>query len=114
MSYLHCHACNWCQDDFWSEHGYTPLRRDTIDWLKSLLFKEKISLDTYLCIEQKIPILVENGGICDVDPREFVANELERIAKRIRNMNVKTYEEWNKVEDNWRCPKCGSNKWDID
>lgn len=26
MSFVHCHACNWQQDDFWSLGGYNPLR----------------------------------------------------------------------------------------
>lgn len=26
MSYVHCHGCNWSQDDFWSLRGYNPVR----------------------------------------------------------------------------------------
>ena len=39
---------------------------------------------------------------------------LKRKIKSIENMIVKTDEEWQIVRDNFRCPKCGSEDWDID
>lgn len=25
MAFLHCHNCDWSQDDFWEPNGYNPL-----------------------------------------------------------------------------------------
>jgi ubiquitin C-terminal hydrolase len=49
-----------------------------------------------------------------ISGREFVARELERVAKSIRNMDVLTDEEWRSIKDSWKCPKCGLKNWDID
>jgi C4-type Zn-finger protein len=35
MSYLHCHSCNWRQDDFYSVDGYNPAKY-LKSWMKSL------------------------------------------------------------------------------
>lgn len=36
MSYLHCHSCNWGQDDFWSfkwgKYGYWKLPVIKLGW----------------------------------------------------------------------------------
>jgi len=97
MSYLHCHSCNWSQDDFWSKDGYNPFRQDFIDWYKELLFKNTTKTDS--------------GTL---DTREFIACELEKKAKLIRDMNIKTYKEWESIKGDWICPKCASKNWDID
>ena len=26
MAYLHCHACSFCQDDFWSPDGWNIMK----------------------------------------------------------------------------------------
>jgi hypothetical protein len=36
MAYIHCHNCNWQQDDFWSVGGYNPIRfflTQDVPWL---------------------------------------------------------------------------------
>jgi len=103
MAYLHCHGhgCDWEQDDFWTKDGYNPFRQDMIDYLKDCLFKDSIQLDH--CGEQRT-----------LSGQELVARELERKARSIRGMKVKTTEDWKKVKDSWRCPDCGSKNWDID
>jgi hypothetical protein len=101
MAYLHCHGCDWSQDDFWSPDGYNPFRQDIIDYLKKCLFEDTI---------------ISDGGHGDTNlsGREFVARELERKAAAIRHMHVMTDAEWQKVRATWHCPKCGSTAWDID
>lgn len=115
MAYLHCHNCNWSQDDFWSEDGWTPFREEDIAHLRSNLFADVVSFGSDPHIKEMFPTgkLTEDGH-WDVDSREYVASELERTARSIRNMNVKTWEEWEQVKDTWKCPKCGSTDWDID
>lgn len=93
MAYLHCHNCNWEQDDFWEEGGYNPFRPDLIEYLKGMLFRDKVGWQ---------------------DHQTGVVRDLERKARNIRNMKVKTWEDWEKVKDTWRCPECGSDRWGID
>ena len=122
MAYLHCHKCGWGQDDFWSMDGYNPFRQDMMDDYKQYLFKEKVmfckcefvewlgSYDTYLPNDK----IIQEGELFGVSGKDFVAIEMLRRAKRILNMEVKTWEEWEAVKDEWKCPKCGSTDWDID
>ena len=113
-AFLHCHTpnCNWSQDDFW-EGGYTPFREDIIKNMKENLFKDKIYMDRWFLEENSIPHHTDKKGpYCKgVD---LVAFELERTAKSIRNMLVRTYDEFKKNKDKLVCPKCGKQNWDID
>ena len=102
MAFLHCHGCNnWGQDGFWSKEDYNPFRQDIIDHLKECLFKDEIVTD---------PVT----GYGTISGTEFVARQLEQLAASIRNMQVKTDEDWKRVRDTWRCPECGSDDWGID
>lgn len=104
MAYLHCHSCDWGQDDFWEPEGYNPFVSHIIDTYKDILFR-----DTAIWIDEE-----NHGRQIEIDARELVARELERKAQSIRNMRVKTYEDWKKIKDTWTCPECGSGNWDID
>jgi hypothetical protein len=105
VAFIYCNSCDWQQDDFYHPEGYTPLRQDVIEWLRSKLFSP---IEIY-------PDMI-NGEDEVVTGPEFVARELERIAKSIRSMVVFTESEFmERVRDGtWRCPKCGSKKWSID
>lgn len=102
MAYLHCHSCDWEQDDFWGGRDY-PIRQDTIEWLRDLLLRDTVVIS-----------LGCDGPEKETDTREVVAYELERLARRIRNMHVKTEDEFKKIKHIFTCPKCGSKSWDID
>lgn len=97
MAYLHCHDCDWSQDDFYSPEDYNPFRESDMAGLRRDLFRDEIRL------ERKT-----------VTGREFVIMELERMIARIKTMEVMTNEEWQKVKQDWKCPKCKSKNWDID
>jgi len=113
MAYLHCHKCDWGQDDFWSKDGYNPFRQDFIEDMKHHLFEDKVYGDKFMFVEMNlVPKRDTKGWYCD--SRKFVAAQLERKAAQICNMAVKTYEEWEKVKDNFVCPECGHACWDID
>ncbi len=101
MAYLHCHSCDWSQDDFWSEGGWTPLHEDIIAWYRKLLFQGTMNVD-------------RPGGCVDVDTRELVASYLETKAIGIRNMVWKTEEDWKVARDTAVCPNCGAQDFDID
>ena len=115
MAYLHCHTpgCEWSQDDFWEPNGYSPFRPDIMRSFHEDLFKEKMYFDR--------PALEEMGILYDEDEHgcfctgtDYVAWELERRARRIRNMLVKTYDEFKAKKDSLVCPRCGKQNWDID
>jgi len=97
MAYLHCHDCDWSQDDFWSLDEYNPLCESSIAELRRDLFKDEIRL-----------------GRETITGAEFVVMELRRIIARITTMVVPTDGEWQKVKKDWRCPQCKSKNWDID
>lgn len=101
MSFLHCHNCGWEQDDFWHGRDY-PIQQDHIEWLRDLLLQDTTKIQ------------IDGGPLQKMDTREVVALELERMAKRIRNMYIKTHEEFKKVKDKFVCPKCKSKAWDVD
>ncbi|MHC4158888.1 MAG: hypothetical protein ACYSSO_07390 [Planctomycetota bacterium] len=105
MAYLHCHSCDWSQDDFYSEDGYSPA-----NFLKS--WNEQLCGDK---IDEQFPsdpeFLQENGPITY---REVIAREYEKFAKRIRCMKWVTWEQWQREKVTAVCPKCGAQDFDID
>jgi hypothetical protein len=116
MSYLHCHSCGWSQDDFWEPSpGYNPFRADFIKDLEKSLFENKIEFDKgFIERNPNVRHTIGKDGKIYIKGTEYVALVLERKAKQIRNMNVKTFDEWKKIKDTWKCPKCGAHNPDID
>ena len=113
MSFLHCHNCDWSQDDFWDKDGYNPLEAKRVEDLKDSLFKDKIRFDSSFFKETGVPFSIDDEGpYCT--GQDYVAWELERRARSIRNMKVLTNDDWLNVRSNWKCPECGSDNWDID
>jgi len=116
--YLHCHNCGWSQDDFWEEDtsfgdGYSPFRKSDVDWLKEKLFEDHINVDINYIRDMRglgfdFDIEKDPKGGYNVKTTDFVAMELMRKARNIKNMRVKTWEDWEKVRDDFVCPKCGS------
>lgn len=115
MAYLHCHTknCGWSQDDFWKE-TYNPVNFDQNKDLYSDLFKERIYLDKNIVSKMEIKYYVDEENRTYVKGTDYVAYELERRASKIRNMLVKTYEEFKEKKDTLVCPRCGKQNWDID
>jgi hypothetical protein len=107
--YLHCHDCGWSQDDFWNE-SYNPISC-LIDY-KDSLFQDNHFDEGFFTENNIEPKKDENGFY--ITGKDFVVWALERAIRRIKNMQVDTYDEWERVKENWRCPECGSKNWDID
>ena len=108
--YLHCHTknCGWSQDDFWDTDGYTPFRHDLIDIMKKHIFMDKVYMDSSFFSEYpEIPSHKDETG-CYCRGTDLVAWNLERKAKNIRSMTVRTLEEWKTIRDTFKCPLCGS------
>ena len=114
-AFLHCHTpnCNWSQDDFWEIGKYTPFRKDIIEDMEKNLFKDKIYMDRWYLEEYSIPHHKDNKGYY-CKGTDLVAAKLEKKAKNIRNMLVRTFEEFKTNKDKLVCPKCGKQNWDID
>lgn len=106
--YLHCHSCDWSQDDFYSEVGYNPSRYLS-SWNDRLCGEKSKNIDEQFTDDSEF--LKNNGPITT---REVIAREYENFAKRIREMKWVTYEQWIREKDNAVCPKCGAKNFDID
>jgi len=105
MAYLHCHSCDWSQDDFYDDN-YNPAKY-LLTWNKYL-----VSNDIDKPFSNDALFIKENGNI---STREVLAKEYESFAKRIRTMKWITYQQWkDEKEENKRCPKCNSKNLDID
>ena len=131
MAYLHCHgrlpdgtACGWSQDDFWDQEsvvdgkpveGYTPLKSSIVKDMRRDLFRNRVYFDSgFFNDHPEIPHKVDSEGKSYCKGTDLVAWGLERKAKSIRNMLVRTYDEFKEKRDELVCPRCGQQKWDID
>lgn len=112
MSYLHCHGCDWGQDDFWSL-TYSPFHSSSwTHWVKEF---EEIAFNGKLDDPIKERYDTKGLGLPEATTyREFFALEMERKASIIKDMAVPTWEDWIKIRDSFKCPRCGSKNWDID
>jgi rhodanese-related sulfurtransferase len=78
------------------------------------LKKELLQGKLYLPNDRPYPMMDEMTILHDengfyIDSREYVSFQLERIAKNIKNMVIPTIEEWEKVKEDFKCPKCGKH-----
>ena len=110
MAFLHCHSCDFSQDDFWTE-TYNPITFLEKNFTKELLeadLDEEMKIDKYF--------LQEAGYDPEkkITRRELLAHELERHAETIRGMKYRTNEEFKEKNPNWICPECGERSLDID
>jgi hypothetical protein len=105
MSYLHCHNCDFHQDDFWSKDGWNPIKY-LEDWKKDLFSPE---LDEPFTNDAGF--IRRNGNIT---LREVIARSIERSANLIRNMKYRTEKEFKEKNPDRICPQCGKKELDID
>ena len=108
MAYLHCHNCGWSQDDFWDEE-YNP-----ITWLQKHMKDELLHKDLDEIFEIQKETLTGKIYMSKMTRREFIANQLERAAQRIREMIYRTEEEYERKNPLHICPNCGKPALDID
>jgi len=113
MAYLHCHSCDWSQDDFYTK-SYNPLSKiwDDIKWT----IKPRIlSFDYYepknMAKTVWTPIFYKGGKVFSWN---WMLVEIERDIRSFLHMKWYTWNKWNKIKDNAVCPKCGTRNFDID
>ena len=119
MAFLHCHNCDWSQDDFWyrTKEGKVSYMSLQIDRIQEFVDQLEVAMDdpNKRMVTGYDQQFFEDyfGTKKEVDVRQFVAYFLERIAKSIRNMYWMTEQDYFNDSDK-RCPKCGSSDLDID
>lgn len=117
MAFVHCHNCDWGQDDFWSagKGGWLPFGTGSVEHLVDELKKslEKPPKDRFIVMDKWIA--EERYGVSgrEVPILTYLAVELELKAKVIRGMHWMTEKDFENDPDK-KCPKCGSKNLDID
>ena len=115
MAYLHCHSCDWGQDDFWywkfkpnstRLFGYNPL---------SLMIEDVLLYSKPRIIKYDSDYMKEQGwkGIGVFSWRVMVRS-IYRHFRRLFTQKWWTYEGWKKVGHLAVCPNCGEHNFDID
>jgi len=119
MAYLHCHNCDWSQDDFWT-FRYNPITKfwDKIKWLWKPKF---IELDDWLIddLEKYTKIYVwkfKNSKRCHkkVFSWDWLFLELVKNWRLFREQKWWTWKSWKKKSKTALCPKCKTHNFDID
>ena len=100
MAYLHCHSCDWSQDDFYNKsyNLWTKIKSD-FKWL------------------WKPRILEFDDGEVNFSPRlswNQLFREIIKDIKIYRKTKWKTREQWKVERDTAVCPDCGDRNFDID
>jgi hypothetical protein len=113
LAFLHCHDCDWEQDDFWSEDGWNPEKSMKGSWEQA--FQDKIYMDRDFFIENHIEDKMnkDEKGHWITGPN-LLAWNLRTKASQVENMAVRTIEEWKQKKDTFTCPECGGRNLDID
>lgn len=123
MAYLHCHKCDFSQDDFWDfkpkfkkkfpfiGFGYNPISY-IICYIGDYWKPRRVQCD------------IEEIEYCKWKRRDpfswwILWWEIKRIAKGFKRQKYWTYNSWQKAikknSGKWpNCPKCGTNNLDID
>jgi hypothetical protein len=111
MAYLHCHSCDWTQDDFWTK-TYNPLTKIWSD-IKWLAKPRMIEFDQWALIDYRryFPLIIINQSIFSWN---WFFVELAKEFHVLRNMKWFTWESWKKDKDIAVCPNCGKRDFDID
>lgn len=124
MAYLHCHNCEFSQDDFWDfsfgKYGYWRKWRynpfscflSHITGKHGYVKPRRIKCDKWM---------VKELGWKRPNPHSWwlIWFEMKRVVKKLIHQKYWTYKSWKRaIKKNggkWpACPKCGENKLDID
>lgn len=113
MAYLHCHSCDWSQDDFWHKR-YNPLTKiwDDIKWLWKLRMIEFDACTVKDLIKHTHVPVIRNE--CKVFSWSWLILEVVKEIKIVLRQKWWTWESWKKHKDFAICPQCGMKDFDID
>ena len=120
MAYLHCHSCDWSQDDFWDwrwtwrfwkfrPFGYNPISL-MIDDIRDYIKPRYIEFDSSFAREHGFKS-------SKIHSWSMLLLEWKRHFKRIFNQKWWTYNSWKKDKDRpfgVVCPACKDDNFDID
>jgi len=117
MAYLHCHSCDWSQDDFWDwkwawkfwRHkalGYNPIS-SLIDCILTYSKPRYINYDWEFANDYgfKTP---------KIHSWRMLLFEISRLYQQFTTMEWGTFKAWKKHKLLAICPKCGARNFDID
>ena len=107
MAFVYCRKCDWSQDDFWSK-SYNPMNSPS-DWIDQII---KYDLNEPLAGHFDSYALKEMG-LESKTYREFFMYELEKNARKIKNMKWKTEKDF-KDDQSPTCPSCGGTEFTMD
>ncbi len=107
MAYLHCHNCDFNQDDYWSEDGWNPVKSFEND--KDTLLNE--DLDETVRMDSN---WLREHGRESVTRRDLVVLHLRQIIARVEGMVYRTHDELRERNPDMRCPRCGERELDVD
>lgn len=107
MAYLHCHNCDFCQDDYWSEDGWNPVKSFESD--RGTLLNE--DLDE---VVQMDPQWLRDNKVEKVTRRDLVIFHLRQIIACVEGMVYRTHDELRARNPEMRCPRCGERALDVD
>ena len=117
MADLHCHSCDWLQDDFWMwewtwkiwkfrPFGYNPISL-MIDDIREYIKPRYSILETWIARERG---LKSNK----IHAWRLLMWGWKRHFTVIFTMKWRTWESWKKHKDTAVCPGCGDRNFDID
>jgi len=119
MAYLHCHSCDWSQDDFWSKR-YNPLTklRDDFKWLWR---PQMWGMDEFIVSDltrlTHVPVWrfrSPSGVGLQVFSWNWLILEIVKEIIIFRRQRWWTHAAWKRDQDTAVCPKCGDWNFDID
>ena len=118
MAYLHCHSCDWSQDDFWSMRYniFTKIWSD-IKWLirpRALELDQWIINDITEYVNFKVSVWGERPCVAKVFSWSWLLVEIVKDIKNAWNMKWKTWKSWKRDRETAVCPQCGNRNFDID
>ena len=124
MAFLHCHSCDWGQDDFWDK-SYNPITKMWTD-IKWLWKPRWFQMDDH-CVDDLsrytgVKVFRKHScphGQLKVHSWNWLLLEMFKELKVCRRMKWWTWKgwkkEWEKRTPYWPvCPECGNQDFDID
>jgi hypothetical protein len=109
MAWLCCKACNWSQDEFWSE-DYTPLDELARDYSREILMRSETAVVEKWIAEELGQSYEMKGDLCHVSWKDYMVSVLQEAENKVKNMRFRTEAEYHayKAVNGTKCPVCGA------
>lgn len=129
MSFLHCHSCDFSQDDFWDfsfgKHGYKKIlfwywKYNPISLFLSYVFGQSNFSKCGYIIPRRIKfgheILEDYPNWKRHDPHSWwlIGHEFKSMIRKFKYQRYWTFEEFKRKNPEYICPICGKKELDID